>query len=183
MFISAVRLGLPSLKLTPLQPHRCNIDLCCLGLCYQQKPGVLLPLVHIFQKHTAQFLEDSPWNFFSLTLSSPTTSMPTVESPPLYFRYVLNSLYLFFFCLFFWVYCVFVQRGKSDGCHMSAPPAIIVSSREQTGCHFTTSATFSALLFCLRVLGAIRNRRAEVEVYSSPLSVCEFIPSETILHC
>lgn len=99
MFISAVRLGLPSLKLTPLQPHRCNIDLCCLGLCHQQNPGVLLPLVHIFQKHTARFLEDSPWNFFSLILSSPTTSMPTVESPSTVFQ-ICIKLTLFVFILF-----------------------------------------------------------------------------------
>lgn len=67
MFISAIRSGFPSLKLTPVQPQRCNIDLCGLGLCCQlrtQQRGFLLLLVHIFQKHTVQFLEgwDTPWD-------------------------------------------------------------------------------------------------------------------------
>lgn len=53
MFISATSLGSPSLKLTPLQPQRCNIDLCSLRL----RNGASFFLVHIFLKHTVQFLE------------------------------------------------------------------------------------------------------------------------------
>lgn len=106
-------MGFPSLELTPLQPQRCNIDLCGLRLCCRRRTqtrGSLLLLVHIFQKHTVQFLEgwDTPWDsesslyFFYFYFIFPLTiSMPTVQYP-LYFRHVLNSLYLFLvlcFCL------------------------------------------------------------------------------------
>lgn len=57
--------------------------------------------------------------------------MPTVKYP-LYFRYVLNSLSLFL------VLCFCFKKRKSDGCHMSAHPAVYRTDRMpfHHSCHF-----------------------------------------------
>lgn len=75
----------------------------------------------------------------------PTISMPTVKYP-LYFRCVLNSLFVFWFCVFVW------EKKKSEGCHICCSAR--VTSKKETGCHFTISATF---------LGAPWIGKAEVE--------------------
>lgn len=66
--------------------------------------------------------------FFFVCLFFLTISMPTVKYP-LYFRYVLNSLYLFLVLCF----CLKKKRKKrkSDGCHMSARPAYVSSWNRQ----------------------------------------------------
>lgn len=138
------------------------------------KAGILLGILNFGQRAPS-----SSWFvcFFFLFIL-----MPTVMSP-LYYRHVLNSLHLFFVFVFYF-FLVFWKTSKRKKeirwlPHVCPPPAN-VKFPEQTGCHFTTSATFSALLFCLSVLGAIWNRRAGVEITSEHLWV---IPEWDILHC
>lgn len=198
MFISAIKSGLTSLKPTPLQPQRCNIDLCGLRRCCACRNEAFLLLVHIFSEaHCSVFGRPGfSLGYWILVRELPLALgfvcffflfilMPTVMSP-LYYRHVLNSLHLFFVFVFYFKFfsCLFLKTSKRKKeirwlPHVCPPPAN-VKFPEQTGCHFTTSATFSALLFCLSVLGAIWNRRAGVEITSEHLWV---IPEWDILHC
>lgn len=154
MFISAIRLGLQSLELSPLQPQRCNIDLCGLRLWEE---AIFFFLSIISEAHCSVFgrlgyslgfwvvVKELPLVFFLFVFFPPLTiSMPTVKYP-LYFRYVLNSL------LFVFGFCVFVLKKKKKRKKIRRLPHVcppcLCNIKEQTGCHFTTSATFSALLF------------------------------------
>lgn len=111
-----------------------------------QGRGIFRLLVHILQKHIIQFFGEAgilhvTLNFGERAPSSSSTiahHMPTVKSP-LYFRYLLNLLWFAYF--------VYKVKKKLCGCHISAPLPCLCKSIEQTGCHFTTSATFLALLF------------------------------------
>lgn len=97
------------------------------------KVGILLGILSFGQRAPSVFI----FVFFPLTISMPTVTYP------LYFRYVLNSLYLFLVLCF----CLKKKKRNSEGCHV-CPPCFM-----QTGCHFTTSATFWALSVCLQCFG------------------------------
>lgn len=139
--------GLPSLELTPLQPQRCDFDLCCLRPRMQNRGFIL---VHNFRSTLF-----SSWKvgillfgFWVLVKELPlvfifilTISMPTVKYP-LYFRYVLNSLYLFLVLCF-----CFKKKEKKEIRRSPHLPPCLCTFIEETGCHFTISATFPALPF------------------------------------
>lgn len=106
MFISALRL-------TPLQPQRCNIDLCGLRLCYQPVyVDMRLPpsCPHLSEAHCHVF---GRFGILLGILSSLVRELPlallffllpphhinaNTYVPPLYFRYVLNILFFLLLC-------------------------------------------------------------------------------------